>query len=174
MAAPEATIPNYGMYNPAPAIAYTIVDACTHAGYLMHVTSTAGSLDCTDALTDFPCGFIVKSTVPPTQQAMSTGYADGTALAGQFIGVQALIPGQEVYLMLGATIAVPCGSYCGPSSEDGMLSPRIAAGSIGSAAVICCVTMEAKGPTATAATVGSAVKVKVLNPMYLAVNEVPT
>jgi len=174
MAAPEATIPNYGMYNPAPAIAYTIVDACTHAGYLMHVTSTAGSVDSTDAFTDVPCGFIIKSTVPPTQQAMSTGYADGTALAGQFIGVQALIPGQEVYLLLGATVAVPCGTYCGPSTQDGMLSPRISTGSLPDAAVICCVTMEAKGPTATAATVGSAVKVKIISPMYLGAGVCPT
>jgi len=175
MAAPEATIPNYGLYNPAPAIAYTIVDACTHAGYLVHVTSTAGSLDCTDAVTDIPCGFVIKSTVPPTMQAMSTGYSDGAAQAGQFVGVHALIPGQEVYLMFGPTIAVPCGTYCGPSAVDGMLHPRIAAaGLVDTAAVIMCVTMEAKGPTATAATVGSAVKVKILSPMYLLQGEAPT
>lgn len=173
MAAPEATIYNHGLYNPAQAIAYTVVDACDYAGYLVHVTSTAGSVDCTDAITDFPCGYTIKSTVPPTMQSM-INWEEGDALTNQFIGVQALVPGQEAYLMLGATIAVPCGSYCGPSSEDGMLAPRIAGGTIGSAAVIMCVTMEAKGPTATAATVGSVVKVKILNPMYLEVSECPT
>lgn len=174
MAAPEATIYSYGLSNPAPAISFTISDALQYPGYLVHVTSTAGTLDATDAFTDVPCGYTIKSCVPATMQAMSTGYVDGTAQTNQFIGVQALIPGQEAYLMLGATVAVPCGTYCGPTTQDGMLCPRIATGSLPDAAVICCVTLEAKGPTLTAATVGSLVKVRIISPMYLSAGVCPT
>ena len=174
MAAPEATIYTRGLSNPAPAISYTISDDLAYAGYLVHVTTTAGSFDATDAVTELPVGYTIKSTVPATMQAGVAGGTDGTALANQFIGVQALIPGQEAYLMLGATIAVTVGDYLGPSSEEGVLAPRTSSGTLPSAAVICCQALESKGPTATAATVGSIIKVTIIAPMYLAAGACPT
>lgn len=174
MSAPEATITSRGLYNPAPVIAKTIVDACDYAGYLVHVSATAGSFDCCDAVTDVPVGYTVKSTVPATMQSM-VNWTNGTAQANQLIGVQALIPGQEAYLMMGPTLTtVPVGTYCGPSSSDGMLCPRTSAAACTYTAVIMCVTLEATGSVLTAATVGSVVKVRIISPMYLTTGEVPT
>lgn len=174
MAAPEATIISYGLVNPAPVIAKTILQAAALPGMLVHVSPTPGSFDFTDSVTDYPVGYTVKSTVPPTMQAIVAGGSDGTAQTGQFIGVQALIPGNEAYLLMGATIAVTCGDFLGPSASQGVLSPRTAAGTLASAGIACCIALENFGPTATAATVGSAIRVRIIAPIYLGAGVGPT
>jgi len=175
MAAPEATIYTYGLYNPAPAIAYTIHATALHAGYLVKMSTTAGMMSFTSACTDIPQGYIIKSTVPPTMQEIVNMTGATMGLEDQYIGVQALIPGQEAYLMACTTTAFAVGDYVCPTtssaaSMNGLIVPRTAANSAFATCVIG-VTLVARAANFSTVT---PVKVRIIAPMYLATTEVPT
>lgn len=172
MAAPEATITQYGLANPAQGIAYTLKEACTYPAYIFKVDTTAGQMTKTTAATDIPDGYNMKTTVPAYLQAM-VQYTEGSAVAGVFSGIQALIPGQEAYLMLGATAAIAVGDLIAPSTTAGVVMPRSAAGFASGACVVFAKALEAK-LTQAGATAGTAIKVRIISPMYLGAAELPT
>lgn len=172
MAAPEGTIAQYGLYNPAPVISYKISNALSYPGYVVKVSTTAGTFDATSAVTDVPAGYTIVDTIPATMQLM-VNVVEGSAQANQTIGVQALIPGQEAYLMLGATVAVAVGDFMGASTTAGVIQPRNATGSLGSAGVVFCRALEAKDAQA-GATAGTSIKVKIISPIYCDAGVCPT
>jgi len=160
MAAPEATIAAYGLENPAQAIAYTIVEAYTQPGYVVKVYTTANQMTGISALTDIPDGYIIKSTVPATAQAI-VNLVEGSALPGQFIGVQALIPGQIAYLQIAAaTATVAIGDLLGPTTTQGCVAPRSATGARGAGVAF------AKALEAVTAGTGGTIKCRIIAPMY--------
>jgi len=175
MAAPEATIYNYGLSNPAPAIAYVIHATALHGGFLVKKSTTAGQMILTTACTDVPQGYLIKSTVPPTMQEMVNMTGATIGLEDQLIGVQALIPGQEAYLMACTTTAFTIGDYVGPTtytsaSLNGTIVPRTAANSTFAQCIIG-VALEARAANFSTIT---PVKVKIIAPIYLATTELPT
>jgi len=175
MAAPEATIYNYGLSNPAPAIAYVIHATSIHGGYLVKMSTTANMMSFTAAGTDIPQGYIIKSTVPPTMQEMVNMTGATMGLEDQLIGVQALIPGQEAYLMSCTSNAITIGDYVGPTtctsaSLNGIIVPRIAANCTFAQCIIG-VALEARAANQSTVT---PVKVKIMAPMYLASGVLPT
>jgi NADPH-dependent curcumin reductase CurA len=135
MAAPEATIANYGLANPAQAINKVISNAFAYPGYVVKVSTTAGTFSGTSAVTDVPAGYTIKSCVPATMQAM-VNVTEGAAQTNQLIGVQGLIPGQEAYLMLGATAAIAVGDLIAPSSAAGCVCPRSSSGLASDACIV--------------------------------------
>lgn len=164
MAAPEATISQYGLTNPAPAISFTIADAFSYPGYVVKVSTTAGTFVGASAVTDVPAGYTIKSCVPATMQSI-VNVSEGSAQTEQFIGVQALIPGQEAYLMLGATAAITAGDFLGPSSTAGVVATRGKAGD--AAGVVFAQALEAKDANA-GTTAGTTIKCRIITPMYIA------
>lgn len=175
MSAPEATIYTYGLYNPAPVIPYTIHATALHAGYLVKMSTTAGRMDFTSTCTDVPQGYIIKSTVPPTMQEMVNMTGATMGLEDQFIGVQALIPGQEAYLMACTTDAFAVGDYVCPTTStaaslNGLVVPRNATNK---AFATCAIGVTLVARAANFSTV-TPVKVRIMAPLYLASGEVPT
>lgn len=161
--ATEATIIQYGLENPAQAISFTIVEAYATPGYLVKVHTTAGQMTGTAAVTDCPDGYTILSTVPATSQAI-VNLVEGDALPGQFIGVQAPIPGQIAYLHLApATVAVTIGNFLGPTTSQGMVSPRNATGTVAAGWAIA-KALEAKDANAGA---GAMIKCRIISPVYL-------
>jgi hypothetical protein len=175
MAAPEATIYTYGLYNPAPAIAYTIHATALHAGYLVKKSTTAGQMILTTACTDIPQGYLIKSTVPPTMQEIVNMTGATMGLEDQFIGVQALIPGQEAYLMACTTDAITIGDYVSattysPASLNGTVVPRTATNK---AFATCLIGVALEARAANFSTV-TPMKVRIMAPVYVESGEVPT
>ena len=168
MAAPDATITRYGLANGAQSISKTISNAFAYPGYVVKVSTTAGTFDGTTAVTDVPSGYTTKSCVPATAQCM-VNVTEGSALTNQFIGVQALIPGQEAYLMLGATAAVVCGDFMAPSTSAGVICPRTATGLASDACVVFCRALEAKVTQA-----GGSIRVRIISPIYVGAGVTPT
>lgn len=161
MAAPEATIVSYGLENPAQAIAYTIVEAYAKPGYVVRVYTTDGQMTGTTAATQIPDGYIIKSTVPPTAQAM-VNITEGDAQTLQFIGVQALIPGQIAYLQLAAaTATVAIGDLLGPTTTQGCVAPRSATGYVGAGVAF------AKALEAVTTGTGGTIRCRIISPIYL-------
>lgn len=160
MAAPEGTINSYGLENPAQAIAFTIVEAYSLPGYVVKVHTSAGQMTGINALTDIPDGYIIKSTVPPTAQAI-VNLVEGAAQAGQFIGVQALIPGQIAYLQIAAaTATVAIGDLLGPTTTQGCVAPRSATGARGAGVAF------AKALEAVTAGTGGTIRCRIIPTMY--------
>lgn len=159
MAAPEATINQYGLSNPAPVISYTISNAFGYPGYVVKVSTSSGTMNGTTALTDVPAGYTVKDTIPATMQLM-VNVVEGSAQANQFIGVQALIPGQEAYLMLcGATGAIAIGDFIAPTATAGCVTKRPDTENC----VVIARALEAKDANAT-----GTIRVKIMAPFYAA------
>jgi hypothetical protein len=158
--ATEATIISYGLENPAQAIAYTILEAYATPGYVVKVHTVSGQMTGTNAITDIPDGYIIKSTVPATMQAIVNS-VEGDAQTLQFIGVQALIPGQIAYLQLAAaTVAVAIGDLLGPTVTQGCVSPRSATGVRGAGIAI------AKALEAKDAAAGGTIRCRIIPTMY--------
>lgn len=172
MSAPEATISEFGLSNPAQGISYTISNAFSYPGYVVKVSTTAGTFSGTSAVTDAPAGYTIKSCVPATMQCI-VNVSEGSAQTNQFIGVQALIPGQEAYLMLGATAAIAVGDFIAPSSTAGVVCPRSAGGIATAPCVVFARALEAKDAQA-GATAGTTIKVRIMNPIYLGSGETPS
>jgi len=161
--ATEASIVSYGLENPAQAIAYTIKEAYAYPGYIVKVYTTAGQMTGTSAVTDIPDGYTIKSTVPATMQAI-VNLTEGTEQTLQFIGVQALIPGQIAYLQLSAaTAAISVGDLLGPSTTQGTVCPRSSTG-VRAAGVAFAKALEAKDANAT-----GTIKCRIIPTMYFGV-----
>jgi hypothetical protein len=165
MAAPEATIAAYGLENPAQAISYTIVEAYALPGYIVKVGTTKDQMTGCSAATNVPDGYIIKSTVPATMQAI-VNLEEGSAQTLQFVGVQALIPGQVAYLQLAActTAVTAIGDMLQASTIQGCITPRNAA-SVAitlAAGVVFCKALETKGALAY----NTPIKVRIVNPVY--------
>lgn len=162
--ATEATITQYGLENPAQAQSFTIVEAYSTPGYIVKVYTTEGQMTGCNTVTSIPDGYTILSTVPATSQAI-VNLVEGSALPGQYIGVQALIPGQTAYLHLApATVAVAIGDLIGPTTTQGCVSPRNATG-LTSAGIAFAKALEQKGANAGA---GAMIKVRIIAPVYLA------
>jgi len=169
MAAPEATITEYGLANGTQAITKVISNAFSTPGYVVKVSTTAGTFSGTSAITDVPDGYTIKSCIPATAQLM-VNTVEGSAQANQSIGVQAMIPGQEAYLLLGATAAVTAGDFMAASATAGKIIPRsAAAGNTDLAAVVFARALESKLTQA-----GGTIRVRFISPIYLATTEVVT
>jgi hypothetical protein len=164
MSAPEGTITEGGLSNPAQGISYTLVEAVDAPGYMFKVSATAGSMNKTTAIGDCPSGYNIKSSVPAYLQAM-VQLVEGAAVTGAFLGIQALVPGQEAYLQLDATAAtIAAGDFitCAASTQTaGKVQPRNTYTSSGACYVF------ARALEAKAANAGGTVKVKIMSPSYL-------
>jgi len=163
MSAPEGTVNEAGLSNPAQGIGYILVEAVTQAGYIWKVSTVAGSMNKTTAIVDCPIGYNMKSSVPAYLQEM-VQLVEGAAVAGAYLGIQALIPGQEAYLQLDATAAtVAIGDSIMPATATpGKVQPRNSFTSSG-ACVIFAKALEAKVANAGVGTI----RVRIVNPMYL-------
>jgi hypothetical protein len=169
--APEGTLYDYGLCNGAPVQNFTITDAFGYPGYTVKLGSTAKIMVGTTGPLDVPDGYTVRSSVPATAQII-VNMTEGSAVASQEIGVQALIPGQTAYIQLaGASTAISIDDFMQCAATAGTIQPRSAAAVAikAAAGVVFCKSMEAKDASAT-----GALKVRIISAIYCPATVVPT
>jgi len=155
---------NSGLSNPSESISYIEKTAVDDAGFVVKAATTAGYVDVTGAVTDYPIGYTVRDTTTPAN--VQSG---GDPSANTRVSIQALIPGQEAYLQLAA------------SNSAIAVGDKIAAGANGqvdkaatSATFIMAIALEAKDattgvtPLTGTTTTNVTIKVRIIPPYYLA------